>query len=128
MDQRAKTILIVDDSELVLRSMAELFDLEGYFVHTAKDGQEALKKMEELTVDVILLDCRLPGMEGPEVAERIRGGTGPEKSTPIIGMSIDNPRRREKECLKAGMNRFVDKSSGPDKIIEEVNRAVSAIQ
>jgi CheY-like chemotaxis protein len=62
----------VDDSADTLEMLADLLRLEGHQVRTAHDGPEALRAAQEFAADVVLLDIGLPGMDGFEVARRLR--------------------------------------------------------
>ncbi|PSQ20580.1 hypothetical protein BRD04_08015 [Halobacteriales archaeon QS_9_67_17] len=93
-DTRA-TVLVVDDDRRIAESHAER--LENYDTETAFDGTAALSAMDE-TVDVVLLDRRMPGLNGKEVLEQIREQeydcqvamlTGVEPELDIIDMGFD---------------------------------------
>ncbi len=68
-------VLVVDDSQDSARSLARVLKLWGHEVHVAHDGPEAIEATTTGCFDVILLDIGLPGMDGFQVAERIRGRT-----------------------------------------------------
>ena len=67
-----KTILIVDDENVILEIIAEYAKQEGYTTILARNGESALKSFEENSIDLIILDIMLPDLNGYEVAERIR--------------------------------------------------------
>jgi CheY-like chemotaxis protein len=69
-----KTILIVDDEELIRVLTARMLQEAGYKVVTASDGYEALKLLTQLvgSVDLLVIDLRMPGMSGEQLAERVR--------------------------------------------------------
>jgi len=68
----AKTVLIVEDTELLRRMYADRLSLDGYRVLTASDGLEALSVLRGETPDLILLDLIMPKMSGLEVLERVQ--------------------------------------------------------
>jgi CheY-like chemotaxis protein len=68
-----RRIVAVDDYEDALESLAALLELTGHEVHTASDGEQALEIIEAQRPDVVILDIGLPGLNGYEVARRIRG-------------------------------------------------------
>lgn len=76
-------ILIVDDEVDITETYAMLFELHRFRVLTANDGAEALRKFQEHAPDVILSDCMMPGMDGPELCRRIRA-LASGKNVPII--------------------------------------------
>jgi CheY-like chemotaxis protein len=67
-----KRILVVDDDELVLRSVSRLLVHENYDVETAPSGEKALRLVEEQDFDLLLVDVRMPGMNGVEAIKEIR--------------------------------------------------------
>jgi CheY-like chemotaxis protein len=66
------SILVVDDNHDALESLAMLLTMEGYTVFTAGGGPEALQRVEHDLPDVAVIDISMPGMDGNEVARRIR--------------------------------------------------------
>jgi len=71
-NQEAKRLLIVDDVEDNLFLLEAILTEEGYEVDSAKNGKEALAKIEASPPDLVLLDAMMPGMDGYEVTRRIR--------------------------------------------------------
>ena len=67
-----KKILIVDDEENIRFLYKEELEDEGYWVDLAKNGEEALQKLDLFLPDLITLDIKMPGMNGIEVLKRIR--------------------------------------------------------
>ena len=65
-----KKILIVDDEERLLRSLAFFFEDEGYKVYTAPSGEEALSILRQKKIDASIVDMRLPGIDGNEIIRR----------------------------------------------------------
>jgi len=65
-------ILVVDDDPLVLRTLEHLLTHEGYSVMTAVSGPEAIQKAEAKNYRLVIMDMRMPGMDGIETAERIK--------------------------------------------------------
>ena len=71
MSHRAK-ILIVDDQPGIRQLLSEILKEEGYAIHNAINGMEGINKFEEIKPDVILLDMKMPGMDGIEVLDEIK--------------------------------------------------------
>lgn len=67
----AKNILIIDDEELIIKSLKKLLEKEGYSVFIAKNGQDAVIMAEEENFDLIVADIRMPGMNGVEAVQSI---------------------------------------------------------
>lgn len=68
-----KTILIVDDEDAIRELIAEELKEEGYQVFTVNNARDALKIVEEQPLDLVILDIRMPGMNGLEALPRIMG-------------------------------------------------------
>ncbi len=66
------TILVADDEGLARQGIAELLQEEGYLVHQAEDGTVALRLLDEVDVDVVLTDLRMPGADGLAVLRKVR--------------------------------------------------------
>ena len=69
-----KNILIIDDEELIIKSLRKLLEKEGYSVFIAKNGQDAVIMAEEENFDLIVADIRMPGMNGVETVQSIYQG------------------------------------------------------
>ncbi|HKD37806.1 MAG TPA: response regulator, partial [Pirellulales bacterium] len=93
-------VLVVEDNVYAAKSFATLLRLDGHEVQVAHDGPEALQTAEKFRPDVILLDIGLPGIDGYEVAQRLRAK--PEfKETQLIAMTgygQPEDRRRSREA------------------------------
>ena len=66
------SILLVDDTPLILQLLSKMLSNQGYEVHTAKNGLSAIDSARELNPDIILLDIMMPGIDGYEVCERLK--------------------------------------------------------
>jgi DNA-binding NtrC family response regulator len=70
-----KRILVIDDDEAVVKSMARLLEFEGYLVDTAETGEEAVEKSKHNFYNLALIDIRLPDMEGTQLLTAMRDTT-----------------------------------------------------
>ena len=108
------TILIVDDEESIRRSVADILADEGYEPSAAGDGSEALRQIEGLPPDLVLLDIAMPGLDGIEVLERLRQGW-PE--LPVIMMSGHGTIETAVRATKLGAYDFLEKPLSYDKLL-----------
>ncbi len=119
------TILIVDDEPSVRQSLAAWFEDDGYSIATAQNAAEALQRMQELSVDIILLDIKMPGMDGLALQDRIR-----EFNSDVIIIiitafaTVDTAVR----ALKAGAFDYTTKPVDPDELSHLVKNAVEKIR
>ena len=73
MTEERRTILVVDDEESIRFLYRDELEEEGYRVIVARDGEEALRKVRDESPDLVTLDIRMPGMDGIEVLQKIKG-------------------------------------------------------
>lgn len=128
---QGKTILIVEDNDLNRQIFTELLTSQGYSVLSVSNGQSALeaieqrrrgsKKEEEKRLDLVLMDLRMPEMDGYETARRIRRIEGLE-GIPIIAMSADARNTVREEIIAAGMDDFISKPINPPDFFSVLER------
>ena len=96
----ARRILVADDNHDALESLAQLLQLSGHEIHKAVDGVEALEAATRVRPDLVLLDIGMPGMDGYEVARRIRSQPWGRDATLIAltGWGQESDRRRSREA------------------------------
>jgi len=114
-------VLVVDDNEVVRRS--HLRSLAGISCNAqgAWNGAEALKAMEQGRFDVVLLDLRMPGMDGMTVLRLIKEKWPDSEVIVITGYpSIETA----KEAVRLGAFDYISKPVGPDDVIKATNGAV----
>jgi len=113
-------ILVVDDEEIVLESLAEWFRQDGYSVGTAKNGKEALREVAKDRYDIALLDIKMPGMDGLELQARLAEAT-PDLTIVIMTAyaSVDSAV----QALKAGAYDYVTKPFDPEELSLLMRRA-----
>jgi signal transduction histidine kinase len=103
-----RRILVADDNSDALESLAQLLELGGHEIHKAADGVQALEAATRVRPDVVLLDIGMPGMDGYEVARRIRSQPWGREATLVAltgwGQETDRKRSREagfdSHCIK----------------------------
>jgi two-component system CheB/CheR fusion protein len=119
--QGARRILVVDDNCDGAESVAMLLEHAGHAVRTAKDGTEALTTAAEFHPDIVMLDIGLPGMNGYEVARRLRGRGETSKALLIAMTGYGQPEDLAR-TKAAGFDHHVIKPASLDKLIDLVNR------
>jgi CheY-like chemotaxis protein len=91
-------ILVVDDDQAILETVSEILEMEGYPVVAVADGVEALRRIAQLRPSVVLLDMRMPGLNGWEVAHRMRADG---ITVPILVMTAAQDARLWAEQIDA---------------------------
>ena len=112
-----RRILVVDDNEDAAASLADLLEIWGHEVRTVHDGRQALAAAREWPPEIVLLDIGLPGMDGYEVAHRLRNETNTADAylVALTGYGTEEDRIR---ALEAGFNRHLVKPVAPDVLNE----------
>lgn len=114
-------ILSVDDSAtirtIITKTLTEMqFEVEG-----AEDGAQALAKLEEITVDLILLDVTMPVMDGPTMLEKLRESGN---TTPVIMLTSESKRSIVAGAMKLGIEDYILKPFKPEELRAKVMKAL----
>nr|WP_067290915.1 PAS domain S-box protein [Marinobacterium profundum] len=110
-------VLLVEDIEANRLVATELMSRRGLEVEIACDGLEALEKAQDSLFDVILMDVRMPYMNGIEAVERLRSGDGVNADTPIIALTANAEKSEIDRCFAAGMNDFISKPFDVERLL-----------
>ncbi len=119
------SILIVDDELSVRDSLSNWFIEDGYSVDTAEDAKVALKKIEAFNFHIILVDIKLPGMDGLELNRRIKSIND---ETVVIIMTAFASVDSAVQALKDGAYDYVCKPFDPDAVTHIIRNASKTIQ
>jgi DNA-binding NtrC family response regulator len=114
-------ILIVDDEEIVIRSCLRILAGDEFQVESVQDGREALRKIEEIPYDVVILDIMMPNIDGLEVLRRVKETHPNVDVIMITGLSqIDTAV----QAMKLGAFDYISKPFEPDELKLVVQRAL----
>ena len=113
-------ILVVDDQAANLRVVSSLLMREGYSVTTAANGDEALARYAESVPDMILLDMRMPGMDGFEVLAALRE-QDPAMQVPVVFVTAAHDRDLLLRAFDVGAVDYVTKPFLPEELLARVN-------
>lgn len=108
-DESPLRVLVVEDdkvNQLVVMGMLRQMAHRGDCV---ADGIEALEALTRGSYDVVLMDIRMPNMDGIEATQRIRHQTGPVARIPIVALTANATTEERLRCAEAGMNDFISK-------------------
>ncbi len=106
---RSGHILLVEDYLLSQQVLSAHLRSAGYDVEIARTGKEAVDLAARARYDLILMDVRVPELNGYEATKRIRAGGSVNARTPVLAMTAYASDSARRECLEAGMNDFVTK-------------------
>ena len=115
-------ILIVDDDESIRRMLAAVLEREGFQTVVAKDGEEGLAVFRSASPDIVLMDIRMPGMDGIAATEALRRLANPPH---VIVLTTFQADEHVMSALRAGADGFLLKDTPPADIVHAV-RLVAA--
>lgn len=123
-EPKDKLILVVDDDESILDLLEHVIKKEGFRVERAGDGDEALRKVEALRPDLIILDFMLPVKGGFEVLKELQQGEA--GSTPVLvitGRRID-PQTIDLIKLERNVREYIEKPIKPAGLMIQIHRVL----
>jgi DNA-binding NtrC family response regulator len=112
-----KKVLVIDDESIVRISCERTLSAEGYPVKTAGDGKSGIDLLEKESFDVVLLDIKMPDMDGIEVLKKIKSSWPDTKVIMITGYSTVESAVKS---LRLGALNFLEKPFTPDALIETI--------
>ncbi len=117
------TILVVDDDPVILQLLRVNFEMEGYQVLSADNGEAGLARAVDERPDVVLLDVMMPGLDGLDVAARLRSGPGPHPKVILLSA------KAQVDDVSAGLHvadDYVTKPFDPFDLLERVEALLGA--
>ena len=118
-------ILITEDDPVSLKLASEVLQTGGHLIMLAASADQAINSIEAVTPDVILLDLRLPGIQGLGVARQCREATG-TRDIPIIAVTAFTSDGGRAEALAAGCDAYLAKPINTRTLLQEVEAVVAA--
>lgn len=114
-------ILVIDDEDIVLRSCHRALTPEGYDVRTAKSGVDGLKMLENEIFNLVLLDVKMPDMDGIEVLKKIK-----EKWPHVVVIIITgySAIATAVSSIKLGAYDYIEKPFTPEGILSAIKKAL----
>ncbi|MHB8857069.1 MAG: response regulator transcription factor [Bellilinea sp.] len=117
-------ILIIEDDEAIVRVLRRSLAYEGYTVNAAFDGETGLTLARDAHPDLVILDWMLPGMDGLEVCERLRGGG----NIPILMLTAKDTVQDRVHGLDAGADDYMVKPFQLDELLARVRALLRRTQ
>jgi DNA-binding response OmpR family regulator len=118
MSFEAKKILVIDDEKELCSLLKEYFTGEGYAVECAHDGSEGIVKIQSFRPDIIILDHRMPVMDGATMLKKSRAIC----SAPIICISAIESKETLVEYLRLGVKKYLTKPID----LEELDQTIAS--
>lgn len=114
-------VLYIEDHPAQRDILAQMLELNGYEVDTASDGQEGVEKTRAWLPDLILMDLRMPRMDGFEAIKIIRA-EDKTSDIPIIAISAWASAKHKERALAAGANEHFTKPVDLNRLLTTINR------
>jgi DNA-binding NtrC family response regulator len=118
-------ILVVDDEKNILLTVRHALEPQGFGVATAATGEEALRLLEQQDFDLMLLDLKLPGIDGMSV---LRQAGEKQPDVPVVIISAYGTVGNAVEAMKLGAIDFLEKPFSPEELRETVRRILARRQ
>jgi len=118
-------VLLAEDNPINALLARTLLARAGCIVTAVQDGEEAVAASIAGAFDLILLDIRMPRLDGLEAAQRIRAGRGPNAGAPIVALTADTGGNERVQALKAGMDDFLTKPIDAQRLLAVAERLSS---
>lgn len=119
----SKTILVVDDAAFMRMMIRDILSKEGYVIHEAVNGRDAVEKYEEIHPDLVTMDITMPEMSGIEALREIRTQNS---SARVLMVSAMGQQKMIVEALESGAMDFLVKPFQPTKVLETVKKCLQA--
>src|ERR1700730_7399260 len=110
----AHRILVIDDEAAIRDTLRMVLEYEGYDVLTASDGRAGLSELEGASVDAVLLDIKMPGMDGLETLDRIVGRGG---APPVLMISGHGDGATAVDATRRGAVDFLEKPLQRERVL-----------
>ncbi len=123
----SRRLLIVDDEPNLLRAVAAVLRDEGFDVKTARSGRDALVMIAQDQPDLIVSDVRMPGMDGYELARRLRSAAN-FSLIPIIFLSAKDETQDRVEGFRSGVDVYLAKPFEPDELIAVIRSILHRVE
>ena len=125
VESRVPLVMVVDDSITMRKVSGRVLERHNYEVVTAKDGVDALERLEERLPDLMLLDIEMPRMDGYELATRMRADVR-MRNIPIIMITSRTGEKHRQRAFEIGVERYLGKPYQEAELMRNVNELLLA--
>jgi len=118
-------ILFVEDDAMNRRVVRDMLDVAGATMVEAELAEAGLRRIDEEEFDLVLLDLRMPGMDGFEVIRRVRARDDAKRMLPIVIVTADTAVDLIERCLAAGADEVLFKPVAMDALFDAIGRILA---
>lgn len=118
-------ILFIEDDRMNRRVVRDMLDVAGAAMDEAENAEQGLGKVDAGTYDMLLIDLRMPGMDGLTAIRHIRGREDAKANVPIIVITADTALDLRERCLEAGADEVLFKPVAMDALFEAMGRILA---
>jgi len=122
-----KRLLVVDDEPNLLRAVEAVLRGEGFEITTARSGREALVAVAQSLPDLIVSDVRMPGMDGFQLARKLRASTH-SALVPIVFLTAKDETEDRIEGFQSGVDVYLTKPFEPDELVAVIKSVLSRVE
>ncbi|MBP8626623.1 MAG: response regulator [Syntrophorhabdaceae bacterium] len=122
-----KRILVVDDSSTMRKLINYILRKRDYHITEAEDGIDALEKLIDAKVDLVIADLNMPNMDGIELVRSLRNNYY-HLDTPIIMLTTTRDENLRRAALEAGVNLFLNKPIQPNILLYKVESLLMGVE
>lgn len=119
----SRVILVVDDAAFMRMMIRDILVKEGYVIHEAVNGRDAVEKYSELKPDLVTMDITMPEMDGIAALRAIREA---DDTATVLMVSAMGQQKMIVEALEAGARDFLVKPFQPTKVLETVKKCLQS--
>jgi two-component system chemotaxis response regulator CheY len=119
----SKTVLVVDDAAFMRMMIRDILVKEGYVIHEAVNGRDAVEKYTEVHPDLVTMDITMPEMSGLDALRIIRQK---DSSARVLIVSAMGQQKMIVEALESGAMDFLVKPFQPTKVLETVKKCLQS--
>ncbi|MFH1279463.1 MAG: response regulator [Candidatus Eisenbacteria bacterium] len=126
---RRLRILVAEDNAVNQKVALKLLEKMGHSAVAVADGHEAVRALEMIPYDLVLMDCQMPGMDGFEATAIIRDPDSRvlDHHIPVIALTAHAMKGDRDRCIRAGMDDYVSKPVNPKELREVIERQIAPI-
>ena len=118
-------VLFIEDDRMNRRVVRDMLDVAGATMAEAEDAEQGLAMIDDRVWDIVLIDLRMPGMDGVTAIEHIRARGDERGCVPIIVVTADAALDLRERCLAAGADDVIFKPVAMDQLFEAMGRVLA---